>query len=59
MSKKSGNLDYASLKSITQAISNAVNSSKLKYHECFALKLNNPKAASIPKNPLESTKNIC
>ena len=59
MSKKSGNLDYASLKSITQAISNAVNSSKLKYHECFALKLNDPKAASIPKSLLENTKNIC
>ena len=30
--RKSGNLDYSSLNFITQGISNAVNSSKLKYH---------------------------
>ena len=44
--RKSGNLDYASLNSITQDISNAVNSSKLKYSERLALKLNDPKTAS-------------
>ena len=43
--RKSGNLDYASLNSITKDISNAVNSSKLKYHECLALNLNDPKTA--------------
>ena len=45
--RKSGNLDYASLNSSTQDISNAVNSSKLKYHERLALKLNNPR--TVPK----------
>ena len=43
--RKSGNLDYASFNSITQDISNAVNSSKLKYHERLALNLNDPKTA--------------
>ena len=43
--RKSGNLDYASLNSITQDISNAVNSSKLKYHERLAPNLNDPKTA--------------
>ena len=43
--RKSGNLDYTSLNSITQDISNTVNSSKLKYHEGLALKLNDPKTA--------------
>ena len=43
--RKSGNLDYASLNSITQDISNAVNSSELKYHERLALNLNDPKTA--------------
>ena len=42
---KSGNLYYACLNCITQDISNAVNSSKLKYHECLALNLNDPKTA--------------
>ena len=54
--RKSGNLDYASLKYITQDISNAVNSSKLKHHECLAFKFNDPKTAL--KNLLEDTKNI-
>ena len=40
---------------MTQDVSNAVNSSKLKYHEHLALKLNDPKPA--PKNLLENTKN--
>ena len=43
--RKSGNLDYASLNSITQNISNAVNLLKLKYHERLGLKLNDPKTA--------------
>ena len=51
------NLDYACLKSIMQDTSNTVNPSKLKYNECLAFKLNDPKSAS--KNLLESTKNIC
>ena len=54
--RKSGNIDYASLNSITQDVSNAVNSSKLKYHERLAFKLNDPK--TTPKNLLEDTKNI-
>ena len=43
--RKSGNLDYVSLNSITEDISNVVNSSKLKYHERLALNLNDPKTA--------------
>ena len=43
--RKSRHLDYASLNSITQDLSNAVNSSKLKYHERLALNLNDPKTA--------------
>ena len=43
--RKSENLDYASLNSITQNISNAVNLLKLKYHERLGLKLNDPKTA--------------
>ena len=44
--RKSGNLNYASLNSITQDISNTVNSSKLKYHERLSLKFYDPKIAS-------------
>ena len=43
--RKSGNLDYASLNSVTQNTSNAVNLSKLIYHERLVLKLNAPKTA--------------
>ena len=43
--RKSGNLDFASLNFIAQDISNAVNSSKLKYHEHLPLNLNDPTAA--------------
>ena len=43
--RKSGNLDYSSLNFITQGTSNAVNSSKLKYHWRLALKFNDPKTA--------------
>ena len=46
--RRSDNLDYASLNSITQDISNAVNSSKLKYHERLVLELNDPKTAPKP-----------
>ena len=46
--RKSGNLDYVSLNSITRDISNAVNSSKLKYHKCLVLNLNDPKTAPKP-----------
>ena len=42
---KSGNLDYASLNSITQDISNADDSLKLKHHARPALKVNDPKTA--------------
>ena len=60
--KKFGDLNYASLNSITQNISNAVNSSKLKYHEGLALDLNDPKAApktywKILKTFFNETKN--
>ena len=44
--RKSGNLDYAGLNSIIQDISNAVNSSKLKYHERLTLNLNDPKTTT-------------
>ena len=37
--RNSGNHEYTSLNSITQDITNVGNSSKLKYHECLALKL--------------------
>ena len=43
--RKSCNLDYASFSSITHDISNAANSSKLKYHERLALNRNDPKTA--------------
>ena len=55
--RKFDKLDYASLNSVTQDISNTVNSAKLKYHECLAFKLNYSKTA--PQNLLESTRNIC
>ena len=42
---KSDNLDYASLNSITQDISNADDSVKLKHHVRPAIKLNDPKTA--------------
>ena len=34
------------MNSVTQDISNTVNSSKPKYHECLAFKLNDPKTAT-------------
>ena len=43
--RKSGNLDYASLNTVTQDISNLVDLSKLEYHERLALKLNDPKTS--------------
>ena len=42
---KCGNLDYVSLNSITQNISNADDSIKLKHHVRSALKVNDPKTA--------------
>ena len=41
--KKSGSIDYTSLNALTLDISNAISSSKLKYHERLANKLNDPK----------------
>ena len=52
--RKPGNLDYASLNFIIQDISNVVNSSKLKYHECLALKLNDHK--TVPNSYREILK---
>ena len=43
--KKSGSIDYTSLNVLTLDISNAVGSSKLKYHERLANKLHDPKTA--------------
>ena len=42
---KSGSIDYISLNALTIDISNALSSSKLKYHERLANKLNDPKTA--------------
>ena len=52
----SGKFDFAILNSLTQILS-AITSSKLKYHERLANKLNNSKTAI--KKILENTKNIC
>ena len=41
--RKSGSIDYTSLNALTLDISNAISSSKLKYHERLANKLNDPK----------------
>ena len=43
--RKSCNLDFAIFNSLTQDISDAITSSKLKYHERLANKLNDPTAA--------------
>ena len=43
--RKSGSIDYTSLIALTLDISNAISSSKLKYHERLANKLNDPKTA--------------
>ena len=43
--RKSGGIDYTSLNALTPDISNAISSSKLKYHERLANKLNDPKTA--------------
>ena len=42
---KSGSIDYTTLNALTLDISNALTSSKLKYHERLANKLNEPKTA--------------
>ena len=43
--RKSGSIDYTSLNALTIDISNAISSSKLKYHERLTNKLNVPKTA--------------
>ena len=43
--RKSGNLEFTILNLLTQDISNAITSSKLKYYESLANKLNDPKTA--------------
>ena len=55
--RKSGTLEFTILNSLTQDILNAITSSKLKYYERLANKLNDPKNSS--KNVLEDTKSIC
>ena len=55
--RKSCKLDFTVLNSLTQDISDAITSPKLKYYEALPNKLNDPKTA--PKNLLENTKNIC
>ena len=44
---KSGSIDYTSLNALTLDISNTISSSRLKYHEHLANKLNDPK--TVPK----------
>ena len=43
--RKSGTLEFTILNLLTQDISNAITSSKLKYYESLANKLNDPKTA--------------
>ena len=45
--RKPGSIDYTSLNALTIDISHAISSSKLKYHERLANKLNDPK--TVPK----------
>ena len=52
--RKSGTFGYASLNSIIQDISNAVNWSKSRYYECPALERNDPK--TTPKTYLKILK---
>ena len=44
--KRPGNIDQNMLNAITSDISNAVNSSKFRYHDCLAKRLNDPKAVA-------------
>ena len=55
--RKSCKLDFAVLNPLTQDISDAITSSKLKYHKGLANKPNDPKTA--PKNLLKNPENIC
>ena len=55
--RKSFDLDFTNLNLLKQDVLNAITSSKLKYHERLANKLNNSKTAI--KKILENTKNIC
>ena len=43
--RRSGSIDYTSLNALTLDMSNAISSSKLKYHERLVNKLNNLKTA--------------
>ena len=43
--RKVGSINYTSLKALTLDVSNAISTSKLKYHERLANKLNDPKTA--------------
>ena len=53
--RKSGSIDYTSLNALTIDISNAISSSKLKYHERLANKLNDPKTAPKTYWPILKT----
>ena len=44
--KRPGNIDQNMLNAITTDISNAVNSSKFRYHDSLAKRLNDPKAVA-------------
>ena len=55
--RKSGSIDCTSLNALTLDMPNAISSSKLKYHERLANKLNDLKTA--PKNILGHLENIC
>ena len=55
--RKSCKLDFVVVNSLNQDISDAITSSKLKYFEGLAYKLNDHKP--ILKNLLENTKSTC
>ena len=52
-------LDLTVLNLLTQDISDAITSSKLKHYEGLANKLANKRSKNNPQNLLENTKNIC
>ena len=54
--RKSCNFDFEISTLLTQDISDAITSSKLKYYERLANNLNDPNS---PKNLLRNSKNIC
>ena len=57
--RKSCKLDFTVLNSLTQDISDAITSSKLKHYEGLANKLANKRSKNNPQNLLKNTKNIC